>query len=61
MPRTVTAIIEAGRNRGKQYRSMRTKALMKGLGARTDCKLRYFCKNGENIVEMAEIDFQRTA
>ena len=57
MSRTVTAIIEAGKNRGKQYRSMHTKALMKGLGARTDCKLRYFCKNRENIVEMAEIDF----
>ena len=57
MSRTVTVIIEAGRNWGKQYGSMRMKALMKGLGARTGCKLRCFCKNRENIVEMAEIDF----
>ena len=59
MSRTVTAIITAGRNRGKQQRGMRTKALMKGLGTRPDCQLRCFRKNRENIVEMAEIDFLR--
>ena len=44
-----------GRSRGgRQHRGLRTKALMQGLGTGPDCRLRYFCKNRERLVE---IDF----
>ena len=39
MSRMVTAIITAGRNRAKQRRDMRKKALMKGLGTGPDCQI----------------------
>ena len=36
-------------------RDLRTKALMRDLGTRLECRLRVFCKNWKNIVEVKSI------
>ena len=38
--------------RGEQRRGSRTKALMRDLGTRLECRHKSFCKNWKNIVEI---------
>ena len=51
-PRTVSEKSESGaEGRGEQRRGLRTKALMRDLGTRLECRQR-FCKNWKNFVEV---------
>ena len=47
-----SSVVEGAEGRHEQRRVLRTKALMRDLGTKLECRQRVFVRTGKNIVEV---------